>query len=130
MPRVNVWLSEELMSTVRDRLPDVNFSRVLADGLRDRMACRHDELACVECGRVEQRAEIEDVRLGRFYADVVWELRTLADRGGTAEGAARVVKAIAERYRVSLASKLPLPRPTRAARHAYKVREFPMERRG
>lgn len=129
MPRVNVWLSDELAETVRRALPNVNYSQVLADGLRSRLGCRHDELACTTCGHLEQRFDIEDVAVGRFYLDLVDELRTLVTRGGTAEGAARIAKNVGERHRVTVAARLPLPRPTRAERHAYKVRDFPLERR-
>jgi len=129
MPRVNVWLSEELAETVRAALPDVNFSKVLADGLRALMRCDHRELACAACGHREARHEIEDVMLGRFYRDLMWELDQLVRRLGTAEGAARIAKSVGARYRVSATSRLPIPRPTRGERHAYKVREFPLERR-
>lgn len=124
MPRVNTWVPDDLAAVVRERMPDVNYSQVLAEGLRARLACRHDEVACTTCGQTERRWDIEDQAVGRFYADLMWELRRLVERGGTAEGAARIVKGVADRYRVSVASKLPLPRPSRAEREAAKVREF------
>jgi hypothetical protein len=122
-------MSEELAAVVRAELPEVNFSKVLAEGLRDLVRCDHRQLACARCGHLEQRFELEDVAVGRFYLDLVDELRTLVTRGGTAEGAARVAKSIGERHRVTVATRVPLPRPTRAERHAYKVRDFPLERR-
>lgn len=53
--------------------------------------------------------------LAHFYRDIMWALEDLVDRGGTAVGAARVVKRVAQYHHVSSASD-PLPTPTRQTR--------------
>lgn len=52
----------------------------------------------------------------RFYADLLDALGGHALNGGTAFGAAAVVKRVAREYGLSVAERLPLPRPTRAER--------------
>lgn len=52
----------------------------------------------------------------RFYADVLDALGDLARAGGSAVGAAAVVKRVALAHGVSLAESLPLPRLTRVER--------------
>jgi hypothetical protein len=127
MPRVNVWIPDELHTTVRSRLPEVNVSQLLQGALQAALACKHEHAVCAKCSTAIDVRERIDVELGRFYMDLMWELETLVARVGTAEGACRVAKTIGERYRITLAVKRPLPRPTRAERHAAKVVELPRE---
>lgn len=54
--------------------------------------------------------------VGRFYSDALWQLAKLVNRGGTAEGAGRVLKDLAEGHGVKAASSIPLPRPSRSRR--------------
>jgi hypothetical protein len=56
------------------------------------------------------------VDVERFYRDLVWELGEFAQGGGTAFGAAAVVKRVAKAYGLVVADRVPLPRPTRAER--------------
>jgi hypothetical protein len=125
--RVNVYLPDVLAATVAERLPDLNVSAVLQRALAALLECRHDALSCAECATPVDRRELIDVELGRFYSDLMWELQTLVARCGTAEGAARIAKDLGGRYRVTLASRIPLPRPTHAERVAAKVSELPTE---
>lgn len=62
---------------------------------------------------------IEDA-LDALYRDLLWVLEDLVDRGGTAEGAARVLKAVAKRHGVRSADS-PLPRPSRRTRERLAV---------
>jgi hypothetical protein len=126
MPRVNVWLPAELAEVLRAELPDLNLSQLVQDAIRGVLGCRHDELACARCAEPVDRGALVDAAMSAFYSDVMWDLIPLVDRVGTAEGAARVVKEVARRHQVSRAESTPLPRPSRANRHAAKVREFPM----
>lgn len=127
MPRVNVWLPEGLADLVRTHLPSANFSQLLQEALRAALGCLHDQLACAHCAHPVDRWALVDEHLSKFYSDALWDLTPLVDRGATAEGAARVLKDVAQRHRVSAAGRTPLPRPSRAARHAAKVREMPTE---
>lgn len=52
----------------------------------------------------------------RFYADVLHELGEHARKGGTAIGAAAVVKRVAKSYGLAVADRLPVPRFTRFER--------------
>jgi hypothetical protein len=54
--------------------------------------------------------------LERFYGDVLHELAEHAVKGGTAVGAAVVLKRVARQYGVVSAERLPLPRLTREER--------------
>lgn len=60
--------------------------------------------------------EVQSVDVNRFYADIVHALGAHAESGGTAYGAAVVVKRVAREHGVARAEALPLPRPTRAER--------------
>lgn len=50
-----------------------------------------------------------------LWKDMLWALEELVDRGGTAEGAARVLKQVAVRHAIPGAEN-PLPRPSRRTR--------------
>lgn len=52
----------------------------------------------------------------RFYSDVLDAIGSHALNGGTAFGAAAVVKRVAREYGLAVAERMPLPRPTRAER--------------
>jgi hypothetical protein len=54
--------------------------------------------------------------VGKFYRDVLWALGEHARTGGTAQGAAAVVRRVAREYGVREADSTPLPRLTRAER--------------
>ncbi len=59
-------------------------------------------------------SDVVDVE--RFYRDVLWELGEHAQKGGSAFGAAAVVKRVAKGYGLAVADHVPLPRPSRAER--------------
>lgn len=130
MPRVNVWIPDDLHNTIRTRLPKVNLSAVTQGALAALLECRHDQLACVCCSTSIDRHELADRATSALYSDALWELDPLVRRGGTAEGAARVLKDVAARHRVTAALRIPLPRPTRTNRAdvaAAKVTPMPTE---
>lgn len=52
--------------------------------------------------------------VNRFYKDLLHELGVHAGRGGTAFGAAAIVKRVAKEYGLAVADQVGLPRPTRA----------------
>jgi hypothetical protein len=118
MARVSLTLPDELLELIRSQSPRVNLSGLLQDGIRSRLKCDHRLFACARCSAEFGRRELVDEELGRFYGDVLWELGELARRAGTAEGAARLVRDIAERHDVTQADFTALPRPSRAARDA------------
>ncbi|MFA5711805.1 hypothetical protein, partial [Mycolicibacterium sp.] len=70
------------------------------------------------------RSDVIDAPLSAFYRDLMTELSQLMRRGGTVEGACRVLKNIGQRHQVSQADAMPLPRPSRAAQRAHKIREM------
>jgi post-segregation antitoxin (ccd killing protein) len=121
--RANVYLPNELAETVRRELPDINVSAVLQRALAALLGCTHDELVCAACATPVDHKQLVDVALGRFFVDLMWELRTLVDRGGTVEGAARVLKHCGELHHITTASSYPLPRRSRAQRAAAADRE-------
>jgi hypothetical protein len=116
MPRVNVWIPDELHRTVKRRLPRLNLSAVVQGALAAQLECAHEKLSCSSCSTAVDHRQLIDAALGRFYSDALWDIGNLGRIGGTAEGAARVLKEVAGRHRISLASRLPLPRRTRAER--------------
>jgi predicted amidophosphoribosyltransferase len=128
MARINVTVPDELLQHVRE-LDRVVFSKVLQDGLRALLACDHRQLACTRCGQrlARQMAGAEAVE--RFYREAMWALDDLVHDGGTAEGAARVLKRVGVDNGVAAADAMALPRPTRAEREMRRrVRDFPNER--
>jgi len=114
MPRVSVWLPDQLAGTVTDTMPGVNFSKVLQDGLQSLLDCKHEALVCAACSEQVDRAGIIDRAKSEFYSQLLWELQDLVAVGGTAEGAARVAKSVAVAQHVSGARNQPLPRPSRS----------------
>lgn len=123
MARVNLSVPDELLEALRRDRPGVNLSAVLQEALRGVFGCEHEVLACARCAApIEAQALVDDA-LSRFYGDAIWSLDELVRRGGTAEGAARVLKRVGQRHGVSRARCTPLPRPTRANREDREERE-------
>ena len=116
--RVNVYLPDELAATIRASVPELNLSRALQDALRGLLSCRHDQLECSACAAKVDRGSFIDRALSAFYWDLVDELHRLVDQGGTAEGAGRIAKDVAQRHQVSAARNAPLPRPPASRRGA------------
>lgn len=123
--RVNVWLPDDLSETVKARMPGVNVSQVLQEGLRALLGCRHERAICAACAEPLDLHAHADAALERFYLDLFDGLAELVQRGGTAEGACRVAKDIGTRHQIGVASRRPLPRPTRAERFDARVKPFP-----
>lgn len=123
--RLNVYVPDELAASVKGRLPDLNVSALLQAALRDALGCDHAELVCSSCASGFDRRRYRDEQLSDFYSALLWALDPLARRGATVEGACRVVKDIGERHQISAASRLPLPRPSRAERARQRVLDFP-----
>ena len=59
---------------------------------------------------------VDSFNVDRFYRDILHALSEHAQRGGTAWGAAVVVKRVGRDYGLAVAEQAPLPRPTRAER--------------
>jgi hypothetical protein len=127
MPRINVWVPDELHRTIKLRLPGLNVSAVVQGALAAQLDCTHEQLTCSSCSTPIDHRELIGAALNSFYSDALWDLEGLVRTCGTAEGAARVLKETALRHRISDATHLPLPRPTRANRHAAKVTTMPTE---
>lgn len=123
MVRVNVWVPDELLATIRERLPDLNVSRLLQDAMRGLLQCHHTELACATCAAEIDRWELVDGEISRFYREFLWRLEPLVMRVGTAEGAARIAKEVAQSFQLS-AADAPLPRPSKANRERARDLEF------
>lgn len=116
MARVNVSVPDQLLEAVRSSRPGLNVSRLVQLALSGALECDHPDVVCTRCAAAVDVAVIVDGALGRFYADVLWELRPFVDKGATAEGAARVMKRVALEHQVTVAGRMPLPRAARAAR--------------
>lgn len=114
--RINVYVPDELVEAARRRHPSYNASGVFQEALRRLSGCAHRELSCRSCGE-ELVADV----LGRRGAELLFSasveaLEVLMVRGGTVEGAIRVVFEVARRRNVRLAFSTPLPRLTRSER--------------
>lgn len=130
MPRINVWIPDELHATIKRELPGMNVSAVVQGALAAKLDCRHDELVCAGCATPVDHRALADDAMGQLYADALGDLDPLMRRGGTVEGAIRVLRDVALRHRVTRARQMTLPRPTRAnraARAAAKVTDLPRE---
>lgn len=113
--RLNVYVPDDLGERVKAALPDVNVSAVLQAALTKLIDCDHARVACADCGEPMDLSEVAGEALSRFYGDLLWALQPLVDRGGTAEGAARIAKTVAIEMCVPRADR-PLPRPVRQKR--------------
>ena len=116
--RLNVYVPDELGERVREQLPDVNVSALLQQALRGLIECDHERLACADCGEVVDYSAAAGEALEMFWRELLYAWQPLVDRGGTAEGAARVGKEVAKALGVPGADRCPIPRPPRHARQA------------
>jgi hypothetical protein len=116
MPRVTVWVPDELHATVRDELPELNWSAAMQRGLSASLECDHRELICRRCNHVADTELAAKQALGRFYGDALAALEPLIHRLGTAEGAARILQGVAAVYGIPGAERIPLPRPSKSQR--------------
>lgn len=116
--RLNVYVPDDLGETVKEALPDLNVSAVLQAALRAKLECSHERLRCDDCGEVVSGGVDAGEVLAAFWGDLLWAWQPLVDKGGTAEGAARVAKGIAVDAGVPGAELLPLPRRPRRGRAA------------
>lgn len=116
--RKNVWVPDELVATIREQMPDLNWSLVLRTGLEALLGCRHERAVCSQCAAPIDVPGERTAAVAQFYRESLWALEDLVCHGGTAEGACRVLQAQARRWALPTAG-LPLPRPTRAERRAF-----------
>ncbi len=114
--RVNVYVPDELVAAVRERLPGLNVSKALQTTLAGLLGCEHGDLACAVCGEAIDRSTVAGEALGAFYDDLLQRLEPLVWKVGTAEGAARIMRDVALRHGIGIAGFRPLPRPNRADR--------------
>lgn len=114
--RVNCHVPDDLGDQIREHLPDVNVSAVLQAALRSLLDCTHERLVCADCGEAVDEEAASGAALDVFWRELLWAWQPLVDRGGSAEGAARVAKAVAVEMGVPGAERRALPRPPRAAR--------------
>jgi hypothetical protein len=116
-PLGGVGLASEtdLCSTVACRQRDATSVQRTAE----RPVAGPPEIGAVDLERDPTALSAEEARvaifdLDRFYSDVLHELGLLAQRGGSATGAAAVVKRVALAHGVAAADCVPLPRLNRA----------------
>jgi post-segregation antitoxin (ccd killing protein) len=112
--RLNVSVPDDLVARVRTDLPDLNVSAVLQTALRRLLDCDHENLACADCGEPVDGSAAAGEELSLFWSELVHAWGPLVDKGGTAEGAARVAKGVAVGLGVPNADRVPLPRPVRS----------------
>lgn len=116
MPRVNVWVPDELHARVRQELPSVNVSAVLQEALAGKLRCGHATLECATCAGRFDLVDLAEEALSSFYDEAWHELATLARNDGTAEGAVRALKRVGESCGIKTATVRGVARPTRAER--------------
>lgn len=116
--RVNCHVPDALAEQVKEHLPDVNVSSVLQRALQALLECHHERLVCADCGAEVDEEAASNAALDVFWRELLWAWQPLVDKGGTAEGAARVAKAVAVEMGVPGAERRALPRPPRNAQRA------------
>lgn len=121
MPRVNVWVPDELYTEAGRRLPGLNYSAALQAAIRERLKCFHHRLACAACAVEIDHLDLIGEWLYKFAGDYLARLEPLVQAAGTAEGAARILRDHIESWQATGVMsrdyrRQPLPRPSRAAR--------------
>ena len=116
--RVNCHVPDDLAARVKDELPDLNVSAVLQQALQGLLECEHERYVCADCGEDVDAALVASEAMGLLWAELLWAWQPLVDRGGTAEGAARIGKEVAVRMGAARAETRALPRPPREKRRA------------
>ena len=102
--RITIYVPDDLGEQVRSA--DMNVSAVAQEALRQRLGCTHDHLSCAGCGDVLEHSDVAGAALAAFYDELLWAFEPLVDRGGTAEGAARVAKSVALQHGVERAETI------------------------
>lgn len=113
--RLNVYVPDDLGQRAKEQLADLNVSAVLQGALRALLDCEHERLACADCGELVDYSAAANEALEMFWRELLHAWQPLVDRGGTAEGAARVAKVVAVELGVPGAEWRALPRPPRYA---------------
>lgn len=114
--RINVYVPDALAQEAAERFPDHNASRLFQEALRSLTGCDHDVLRCTHCGIDLWREAVSRVSSEQLFAASVEALEALMVKGGTVEGAIRVLFDVSRRHNVRLAFSRPLPRLTRHER--------------
>ena len=118
MPRVSCYVPEDLADRLREHAPDLNVSGLLQQALRQALSCDHDRWVCADCGEDVDTTEVCRGAMRELFDAAWWQLESLVDRRGTAEGAVKVLRDVAVRMGVPGAGRRPLLRPNRAMRDA------------
>lgn len=118
MPRINIWIPDELHATAKRELPGLNLSALVQRALVAKLDCTHQAMVCRDCSSTIDRHELRDEWLGVLFVDIMRELNRLAVNIGTAEGAARVVLELGRQRQITAAKGYPLERPSRSRRKA------------
>jgi hypothetical protein len=126
MARVNLSIPNALLAQVRHELPGLNLSEIFRAALGAQLVgCAHDDLECSVCSAPVDRRDLLDRALVAFYGALRDRVDELVYRGdGTAEGAAMIMRKVADDFGVSVAYSRPLPRPTKRAREAAQDRKL------
>ena len=126
MPRVTVWVSDELLDAAMAKAPGLKKSEAFQAGLRAIAACDHEELRCACCGETVTADGIAGPRLTHLFESTMRRLRERISSPGY-EGAARLVRQVAADHGVPGVLATPVPRPTRAQLARRDVVELPVE---
>lgn len=132
MPRVTVYVDDELYTRMRAEHPELNKSAVFQAGLRSLESCEHLELRCRCCGDTVTRAELAGAAMAGLYRAINARLFERVAQPGY-EGAARLIRNLAADHGVPGVLATPVPRKTRAQRAALEdpppasVTELPTE---
>jgi hypothetical protein len=121
VPRVNVWIPDELHHTIKSRVPRLNLSAIVQGALAATLECDHDELACATCSAGVERSGIADEAMGRLYDLALGKLERLMNDGGTVEGAIRLLAEAGRGLNVTAAQRA-VPRLSKARRDALELR--------
>lgn len=116
--RVNVYVPDELVERAKQRHPSFNASHVFQDALRSLASCGHDVLECRSCGAELLTDVVARSGQEALFSSTLEALEALMIRGGTVEGAIKVVVDVSRRMNVRAAFSSPLPRLSRAERAA------------
>jgi hypothetical protein len=116
--RVNLTVPEELLVQFRQQAPGACLSQILRESLVQRLDCDHGYLQCEGCSKTFSFQQMAGAGAAKFLGELLWKFTELVDRGGSAEGAARVAKDLGVRMQIPGAEGMSLPRPSRSARTA------------
>lgn len=112
--RINVYVPDELVALAQQRHPSYNASRLFQESLRSLTRCGHEALECRACGKELLRDVVGRASSELLFREAVVALEALMVKGGSVEGAIRVLFDVARKLNVRQSFSMRVPRRTHA----------------